>query len=105
MTVAGAIDREADGPTHNITVRATSSDGSFTHQDFTITINDVDEFDIGAVTDADATANTVAEDAIVGTAVGVTARPATPTSRTTRSPTHSTTTRAACSLLMASRVW
>ena len=73
VTVAGAIDREADGPSRNITVRATSSDGSFTDQAFTININDVDEFDVGAVTDSDAAANTVAEDAVVGTAVGITA--------------------------------
>ena len=73
VTVAGAIDREADGPTRNITVRASSSDGSFTDQAFTINVNDLDEFDVGAVTDVDATANTVAEDAVVGTAVGITA--------------------------------
>ena len=73
VTVAGAIDRETDGPTRNITVRATSSDGSFTDQAFTININDVDEFDVGAVTDANPAANSVAEDAIVGTAVGITA--------------------------------
>ncbi len=59
VTVAGAIDREADGASRNITVRATSSDGSFTDQVFTITINDVDEFDVGAVTDSDAAANAV----------------------------------------------
>ena len=73
MTVAGAIDREADGASRNITVRATSSDGSFTDQVFTININDLDEFDVGAVTDSDAAANAVDENAIVGTAVGVTA--------------------------------
>ena len=73
VTVAAAIDREADGPTRNITVRATSADGSFTDQVFTININDVDEFDVGAVTDVDATANTVDENAVVGTAVGITA--------------------------------
>ena len=39
---------------------------------FTINLNDVDEFDTGPVTDADAAANTVAEDAAVGTAVGLT---------------------------------
>ena len=50
VTVAGAIDREADGPSRNITVRATSSDGSFTDQVFTINVNDLDEFDVGAVT-------------------------------------------------------
>ena len=73
VTVAGAIDREADGPTRNITVRATSSDGSFTDQGFTININDLDEFDVGAVTDVNATANAVDENAVVGTVVGVTA--------------------------------
>ena len=72
MTVAGAIDREADGASRNITVRATSADGSFTDQVFTITINDVDEFDTGAVTDSNAAANTVAENAAIGTAVGLT---------------------------------
>jgi hypothetical protein len=34
VTVAGAIDREADGASRTITVRATSSDGSFTDQNF-----------------------------------------------------------------------
>ena len=72
VTVAGAIDREADGASRNITVRATSADGSYTDQVFSITINDVDEFDTGVVTDANAAANTVAEDAAVGTAVGLT---------------------------------
>ena len=47
VTVAGAIDREADGASRNITVRATSADGSFTDQVMAITINDVDEFDVG----------------------------------------------------------
>ena len=72
VTVAGGIDREAAG-TYNITVRATSTDTSTTTRVFTITIGDVDEFDVGAVTDVDASANTVAEDAILGTAVGITA--------------------------------
>ena len=73
VTVAGAIDREADGASRNITVRATSADGSFTDQVFAININDVDEFDVGAVTDTDGAANEVDENAIVGTAVGITA--------------------------------
>ena len=54
VTVAGAIDREADGASRNITVRATSSDSSFQTRTFTIAIDDVDEFDVGAVTDSDA---------------------------------------------------
>ncbi len=40
---------------------------------FTITINDVDEFDVGAVADSDVTANAVDENAANGTVVGVTA--------------------------------
>ena len=59
-------------PRYDITVRATSTDTSSTTQTYTIAIGDVDEFDTGAVTDSDARANTVAEDAIVGTAVGLT---------------------------------
>ena len=71
VTVNGAIDRETDGASRNITVRATSSDASFTDQVFAIAINDVDEFDVGAVTDADATVNAVDENAVVGTVVGI----------------------------------
>ena len=73
VTVAGAIDREADGASRNITVRATSADGSFTDQVMAIAINDVDEFDVGSVSDVDGTANQVNENATVGTVVGVTA--------------------------------
>ncbi len=73
VTVAGAIDREADGASRNITIRATSADGSFTDQIVAININDVDEFDVGSVSDVDGTANQVAENATVGTVVGVTA--------------------------------
>ena len=72
ITVAGAINREISA-SHNITVRATSTDSSFSTQVFTINVNDVDEFDVGGVTDSDASANSVAENAIVGTTVGVTA--------------------------------
>ncbi len=66
VTVAGAINRETDGPTRSITVRATSADGSFTDQAFTIAINDVDEFDTGAVSDSNAAVNSVAENATNG---------------------------------------
>jgi VCBS repeat-containing protein len=73
VTVAGAIDREADGASRTITVRATSSDGSFTDQNFTIAINDLDEFNVGAVTDSNATSNNVDENASAGTVVQITA--------------------------------
>ena len=73
VTVAGGIDREADGASRSITVRATSTDGSFQTRVFTIAIDDVDEFDVGAVTDSDVSANAVNENATNGTVVGVTA--------------------------------
>ena len=72
VTVNGAIDREAAG-TYDITVRATSTDTSTTTRTFTITIGDVDEFDVGSITDVDATINSVDENAANGTVVGVTA--------------------------------
>ncbi len=85
MTVASAINRETDGPTRNITVRATSADGSFTDQAYTIAINDVDEFDVGSVSDTDATTNAVNENAAIGTTVGITASASDATQQPTRS--------------------
>ncbi len=73
VTVAGAIDREADGPSRTITVRATSQDGSHTDQNFSISIVDVDEFNVTAPVDSDATSNNVDENAAIGTVVGITA--------------------------------
>ncbi len=73
VTVAGAIDRETDGPTRSITVRATSTDGSFQTQSFSIMIDDADEFDVGVVSDAAGTTNEIAENAGIGTNVGITA--------------------------------
>ena len=72
VTVDGALDAE-NATSHSITIRATSSDTSFSTTTLSITVNDVDEFDVGPVADSNAGANTVAEDAIVGTTVGVTA--------------------------------
>ncbi|MGC8169888.1 cadherin repeat domain-containing protein, partial [Salmonella enterica] len=45
---------------HNITVVATSSDGSTSSQGFTVALSDVNEFAVGAVSDANATTNSVA---------------------------------------------
>ncbi len=88
VTVAGAIDREA-ASSYNITVRATSTDGSSTTQIFTIQIGDVDEFNVGPVADTSATANSVTENASIGTAVGITPQPATPMLRQASSLTRS----------------
>ncbi len=50
VTVAGSLDRET-AATYNITVRATSTDSSSTTQVYTISLGDVDEFDVGSVSD------------------------------------------------------
>ncbi|MEP3479937.1 MAG: cadherin domain-containing protein, partial [Fuerstiella sp.] len=72
VTVAGNIDFETqDG--HKIEVTATSDDGSTSTKEFKINVNDQDEFDVSAITDTDASANTVAENVSVGTSVGITA--------------------------------
>lgn len=74
VTVAGAIDREALGPTVDIEVTATSSDGSSAASTFTIAIGDVDEFDVSTPVDVDGSAGgSVAENAASGTVVGITA--------------------------------
>ena len=65
VTVAGALDREA-AASHGIVVRATSADGSFSTQAFTISLTDVDEFDVGAISDTNAAADSVAENAASG---------------------------------------
>ncbi len=72
VTVAGTLDRETAN-SYDVTVRATSTDTTTTTRTFTIALGDVDEFDVGAVTDSDATSNAVNENAAIGTAVGVTA--------------------------------
>lgn len=66
------LDREA-AASWTITVRATSEDGSTSTKDFAIQLLDVDEFDVGEVTDRNAAANSVAENAANGTVVGLTA--------------------------------
>ncbi len=67
-----SFDAETEGSI-DIIVTATSTDGSTSEETFTISVSDVDEYDVTAVTDTDASANTIAEDAVAGTQVGVTA--------------------------------
>ena len=95
VTVAGAIDREADGASRNITVRATSADGSFTDQVMAISINDVDEFDVGTVSDADASINESTKTPPSALSSGSLLRPAMLTRRPTRSLTRCKTMTAA----------
>ena len=74
VTVAdGSLLNYESATSHSITVLATSADGSTSSQSFSIDLTDVDEFNVGAVTDIDATANGVAENAANGTTVGITA--------------------------------
>ena len=73
VTTAAAINREAHGAIRNITIQATSTDGSTSTQSFTIAINDLDEFDITVPTDTNSATNEVDENAAIGTAVGITA--------------------------------
>ena len=72
VTIAGAIDYET-ATNHDIIVRARSADGSWETRLFTIAVSDVSDSPVGAVNDLDATSNEVPEDAVAGTAVGVTA--------------------------------
>jgi hypothetical protein len=58
---------------HQVTIRATSADGSFSTQVFTINLTDVDEFDVGAITDTNAATNAINENSANGTVVGLTA--------------------------------
>ncbi|MEP2980724.1 MAG: cadherin domain-containing protein, partial [Lentilitoribacter sp.] len=72
VTVAGSLDAETS-TSHTIEVTATSDDGSTSTQTFSIGVNDVNETSITAISDSDASGNTVTEGASVGTAVGITA--------------------------------
>ena len=72
MTVAGAIDREIGGATRTVYVKATSADGSTSMLTVSIPVRDVNEFGVSTPTDTDSSANTVTENAAVGTTVGIT---------------------------------
>ncbi len=66
VTTAALLNREVLGASRSITVRATSTDGSTADTVFTIHINDLDEFDTTATVDANASANSVVENAANG---------------------------------------
>lgn len=74
VTVAdGTLLNRKAAASHNITVRATSTDSSFTTRNYTINVIDVDEFDASPVTDTNVTVDAVNENATIGTVVGITA--------------------------------
>ncbi len=72
VTVNGVIDRE-DSASYSIVVRATSSDSSFSTQQFTILVNDVNEYPVGPLSDVDNSPNLVNENSATGTSIGITA--------------------------------
>jgi hypothetical protein len=57
----------------SLTVTATSTDGSTSQETFTVEISDINEYGVSALTDTDSAENSVAENAAVGTQIGVTA--------------------------------
>jgi VCBS repeat-containing protein len=73
VSVAGAIDREIISAARSIVVRASSIDGSFTEQIFTIAIHDLDEFDITPILDSNSESDAALENQANGTLVGITA--------------------------------
>ncbi len=72
VALGATIDFET-ATSHTIEVTATSTDGSTSAQSFTIGVTDVSESGVGIITDVDATADQVAENATAGTVVGITA--------------------------------
>ena len=71
VSLGTALDRETDGASQTLFVKAASTDGSSAVSQFTVAINDVNEFDVTAPIDSNATANAIDENA-TGT-VGLTA--------------------------------
>ncbi|MCP3900253.1 MAG: cadherin repeat domain-containing protein, partial [Desulfobacteraceae bacterium] len=67
-----ATDSNIDG-VYEVQVTVSDGVGGTDVQNISVTVTDVDEFDVGAVTDSNAAANTVTEDTIVGSTVWITA--------------------------------
>ncbi|NRA62196.1 MAG: cadherin repeat domain-containing protein, partial [Psychrobium sp.] len=77
VTLVGSLDFDV-APSHSITVQATSTDGSTSNETFQINVGEDnagsgDGTNVGDISDIDATTGAVSENAIVGTAVGITA--------------------------------
>jgi hypothetical protein len=71
--LSGSIDRESHGANRLITVRATSTDGSFSTRTFTIALGDVNEFSVTLPSDASGGVNAIAENSGNGSLIGITA--------------------------------
>jgi hypothetical protein len=57
---------------HDVTVLATSTDGSTSSQQFTINLSNINDNPVSAISDSNAAADAVAENAATGTVVGIT---------------------------------
>jgi VCBS repeat-containing protein len=78
LSFLSAPDREAPSDAnldgiYEVTVGVSDGNGGGDQQALTVSVLDADEFDVAAPADANAAANSVAEDAAAGTAVGITA--------------------------------
>ena len=76
FNTAPNFEAPVDGDTDNnyqLTVRVEDGNGGFATQSVTVSVTDVDEFDIGSISDSDVGANEVSEGASTGATVGVTA--------------------------------
>ncbi|MFK8035773.1 MAG: cadherin domain-containing protein [Hyphomicrobiales bacterium] len=71
VSVAGRLDAETS-ERERIEVMASSSDGSVDRQSMDVNIVDVNEFRVGALTDNDPRTNSLDEDSVVETRVGIT---------------------------------
>ena len=74
ITVAdGSLLDYESATSHDITVLATSSDGSTSSQQFSINLSNVNDNPVSAISDSNVASNAVAENAATGTVVGITA--------------------------------
>lgn len=74
ITVAnGSLLNRESAAIHSITVRVTDASGASFDKSFQISINDLDEFDVSAISDTNGTVNSISENATNGTLVGITA--------------------------------
>jgi len=73
ITIAATLDAET-ALSHNIRVRATSDDSSFTDAQFTVVVIDENEYAISTIADTDVAANEVIENVAIGSVVGLTAQ-------------------------------
>lgn len=69
---AADLDREAE-ETVTVTITSTDEGGLSVSEDFTITVADINEFAVSALTDSDPSANTISETAAAGADTGITA--------------------------------